>query len=902
MDINSLLSPQESPLRETPPLPDSSVRKPQRTNSSNPTAKTASSPLSQSTLPPPVLPPNAMALAQQMMPSPPIVSPNTGKLGSATSTPSADGVRSVRQPSTPGMDTLADLASMQHHQQTARANAGGLRSTEVFDAQLSPSTIYPNLHSITRTHSGTRSSLDLSKMDLPTHTTPPKRYSTASLSETDLQTVAQLVGYLAENPYAYESHVQLVRLLHQGFESHLGDTNSPEMAGSPHTYDLLQDLRQAREAMDSKFPMGESLWADWIKDESVLARTLEERITVMEMCQKAVSEEAGSTNLWILYGDWIGSLYHAAHDDTEFNDDEPTASGNHWSEDDKLVGREVFGWQMMINVFEQGAGATKWRINDSHMLWNRMTDLLVKDLTNSPTAEKVRHVRTIFVERLQVPHATWDQTFQAFSSFISNYDNAAYEETMVSTNQRGMDAKTRYSSREGFEMRLQRAADADDRNTEWAVFAEYLEWELSQSRRKGSFSVDLTNAVYQRATLRFPTDTSLWEDYVMFVAEGACSERPHISALATLERATRHCPWSGTLWSQYMLAAEREGRDFQEIEDIKHKATSTGLLDTSGMEEILKVHTAWCGFLRRRAFQRDATDEELDVAEVGIRSALESVDTLGKKKYGKDYKGDPSYRLERIYIEYLSQSGSWNSARETWKGLISLWGDSWNFWLRYYWWEMFTWGSVMVSGSETGTRERKAKVPGYATAVLRQAVKRTNMDWPEKIMETYVHHCEDHEDVEQLQLAVVQVNKAMKILNKKREKEAAEAAALAQQQQQQQEQEEQEHKSMRDVSPPEDLSNSGKRKREEDTEAAPGSISKRSRPDNSDDKVEPRSTDTTFVVKRDRENATVVVKNLPPGTTETRVRQYFRDVSIFPRPSFFAELTLVHPSVVRLTA
>jgi hypothetical protein len=63
------------------------------------------------------------------------------------------------------------------------------------------------------------------------------------------------------------------------------------------------------------------------------------------------------------------------------------------------------------------------------------------------------------------------------------------------------------------------------------------------------------------------------------------------------------------------------------------------------------------------AFQRDATDEELDVAEVGIRSALESVDTLGKKKYGKDYKGDPRYRIERIYIKYLSQSGSWDSAR-----------------------------------------------------------------------------------------------------------------------------------------------------------------------------------------------------------------------------------------------
>lgn len=775
------------------------------------------------------------------------------------------------------MDTLADLASMQHHQQTTRANAGGLRSAEVFDSQLSPSTIYPNLHSITRTHSGTRSSLDLSKLDSPTHSTPPKVYSTPSLSEADLQTVAQLVGYLAENPYAYESHVQLVRLLHRGFESHIRGSNNSNIAGDVHAYDLLEDLKQAREAMESKFPMGEDLWADWIKDESVLAHTLEERIAVMELCQKAVSEEASSTALWVLYGDWMQSLYHASHGTAAYDDDTQPAAADKWSEDDKLVGREVFGWQTMINVFEQGASATKWRINDSHILWNRLIGLLLQDFASSRNGEQGRQIQALFVDRLQVPHAMWDQTFQAFSTFVSNYDNTAYEETMVATNRLGMDAKTRYSLREDFELKLQRAAEADDRTLEWTIFAEYLEWDLSQSRKKGIFSPDLTNAVYQRATLRFPTDTSLWEGHVMFVVEETCAEfRPHISALATLERATRHCPWSGTLWAQYMLAAEREGRDFHEIEDIKHKATSTGLLDTAGMEEILKVHTAWCGFLRRRAFQRDATDEELDVAEVGIRSALESVDTLGKKKYGKDYKGDPSYRLERIYIKYLSQSGSWENARETWKGLIPRWGDSWNFWLRYYLWEMFTWGSLALNGNGTVRRERRAQTPSYATAVLKQAVKRTNMDWPEKIMETFIHHCEDHEDIGELQLAIVQVNKAMKIITKRREKEAAEAAALAQQQEQQQQPDE----LPGDGLPTEGHSNTSKRKREEDTELGPGSVSKRSRPSELDDHVESHPVGPTSTVKRDRENATIVVRNLPPGTTETRVRQFFRDVSV----------------------
>ncbi|SLM33951.1 RNA recognition motif domain [Lasallia pustulata] len=43
------------------------------------------------------------------------------------------------------------------------------------------------------------------------------------------------------------------------------------------------------------------------------------------------------------------------------------------------------------------------------------------------------------------------------------------------------------------------------------------------------------------------------------------------------------------------------------------------------------------------------------------------------------------------------------------------------------------------------------------------------------------------------------------------------------------------------------------------------------------DRAEDHSTPVSSLVKRDRENATAIVRHLPPETTETRVRQYFRD-------------------------
>lgn len=766
---------------------------------------------------------------------------------------------------------------MQHHQQIARATAGGLRSAEVYDTQLSPS-ILPSLHTIPRPTASARSSYELKITDAPAQTPPRRTFTATSLSEKDLETISQLVDYLAENPYTYESHVQLVNLLHQGLASHVYPASSRIAQGDPYTYDLLEDLRQAREAMDARFAMGEDMWVDWLQDQQLLARTLDDRIAVMESCQRAVEEETGSTRLWRLYGDWMLSLYRNAHGQQQVSADSngPTGQPQGWSDEDKLVGREVFGWQIMMEVWRRGMLETKWRIDDSHLIWDPYTELLMQDLTNL-TSDAIATMKAHFVDRLQTPHATWDNTFQAFSTFISSYDNIAYEDTMVATNQRGADARHKYGMREGLEAALRRAREAGDRDTEWNAYADYIDWELSQSRKKGIFSFDLTNTLYQRAILRFPTGTSLWEDYVIFLTDEIGNPNLHGMCLSAAERASRHCPWSGSLCSQYLLAAEREDRSFEDIGHIKHKATSTGLLDAGGMEEVLKVLTSWCGYLRRQAFRKGSTDEELDVAEVGIRSAIEDMEELGRKKYGEEYRGDPLYRLERIYIKYFSQSGSWDSARGVWSGLIPRRGDSYEFWLRYYGWEMMTWGMLMQDGLDgVSVSERRATTPKQATAVLRQALKRTNIDWPEKIMETFIHHCEDHENVEELQLAVVQVKKATKGVKKRREKEALQSAD-ASTFQQQQSADVQMDANANDVS-----AFVGKRKREEEIDTNNDAIRKRLKPEIGNWEgvlVEDLPTPAPSLVKRDRENATVIVRNLPPETTETRVRQYFRDVS-----------------------
>ncbi|KAJ5574061.1 uncharacterized protein N7459_008488 [Penicillium hispanicum] len=855
MDINSLLSPDSNPQSgnstpvpgptsnntPTPAAGPSPHKVIQRARSGPARKGKTSSPLAQQVYAPSGLPDS----------SPTTGSPSVGSnLSGGNGTPPATERPSPTKAST-GMDTLADLAAMQHHQPQRQNAPSMLRNTKSYEHQLSPSTIHPHVNQINHNTPTPRTSFDIAMSEGPRESAR-RNYVATSLEAEAQRAATDLFNQIQENPHTYEAHVKFIGLLHGGFVNHVYPPNNPDIHGDPRRYDLLRDLRTAREEMDKLFAMGEDLWAEWIQDESMLAHSVTERIAVMELCQRSVEEELGSTKLWHIYGEWVLYLYTAAAGE---------GGAGQWTEEDRMIGREVFSWQSVLDVWQRAAEATQWRINNSHLVWDRFLDLLAQDLSRDPSQEKITKLRALYDVRLQTPHATWDQTFQTFSGFISTYYEANYEDIMADTVARASSAKKFYAAREELELRLSKAEESGDRNLEWPIYTEYIDWEMNRNRRRRQFHFELANAVYQRAVLRFPTDVSLWEDYVMFLIGESMNGHKATTTISTLDRGTRHCPWSGNLWSQYLMSSEREGRSFSTISNIKHKATSTGLLDAGGMEEVLKVHTAWCSYLRRRAFQQDSTDEDLDVAEVGIRSAIESVQELGEKKYGRYYKGDPLFRLERIYIRYLSESGSWDSARETFKGLVARRGNSYEFWLTYYSWELISW-SKFVQGEATVDAARRTPNPSYATAVLKQAIKRTDLDWPEKIVQTYIAHCEDYEDSDELQLALVETRRAMRAVNSRRETEAAEAAAVQQHQQQQLE------------AAVEAAASSEKRKREDEKDTNGEPTTKKARSDEAVLEIDAESA----ALRRDREHSTVIVKNLPKETSEHPVRQFFRHV------------------------
>jgi len=732
------------------------------------------------------------------------------------------------------MDTLADLASMQQPQQTVRHS--------------------PAVHQrpITLQHLGQHISGDSVASIMSEPSPRPRSFITRSLDQQHTDWLIQLDQALVENPFDYYSHVSLVTTLHQGLQNHLESLDA-----DANSYELVSALRDAYRAMSDKYPLGEILWHYRLNDEKTLARTVEDRMDVLELHKQATQDEPYSAKLWAAYSEYASYLVACSWEQTP---------PEQWSEEDILIGREVFKPQLLLDALQQGADRVKYNLQESNLVWDRYLQVLEEDLERGGfSQEKAVRVAAIYNDRLSQPHATWANTLSRYSSFNSRYNQSHYEEVMEQAVQKNTHIKEQYAHREEYEFKLLQAIQAGDQEAEYTAMTRYLKWE---KKTMGVYSFHLVNALYERATLRFPVDPAIWEDHVEFLI---WQKNSSVDLLHVLERATRHCPWSGSLWSHRLLTLEMENKAFEDLERVKHTATGSGLLEHTALDELISVQLAWCGYLRRRAFDDPrATEDDVDIAEVGIRSALEFVKEVGMKKHGRDWF-DPRYRLERIHIKFWLQRGHVDEARSIWESLVKSQADSYDFWYRWYIFEMVFW-------SQHATRnERNAGqpllTPTLATAVLEQGMKRLQtIDFPEQLIEMYMNHCEQHETVARVRSAAIERRRAERAVSIRRDKErAAVAAATASQQ----------------VTPEGQVTEgSGKRKREDGDEAAAMKKSKRiDIPEAQGALVDGQRRVTSEAPseansagpKRNREHTTVIVRRLPASATQTRIRQFFTD-------------------------
>ncbi|KKA30423.1 hypothetical protein TD95_004370 [Thielaviopsis punctulata] len=549
-------------------------------------------------------------------------------------------------------------------------------------------------------------------------------------------------------------------------------------------------------------PTGQENWLAYLEEASRNVDNFELCTVAIEKFRHATKTEPGSLAIWRAYCEFFHSLYVDS-----LNPRAPGSKLARWPNDELMVAMEMFTLDGTLQLWQQGYEAIRYRLNDSHVLWNRWIGLEMEQLMRTRTPEGIRRITHLYRNRLTTPHVTWDETASNFASFLSNFNNSAFENTMDEMTKNAQTAKGIMAGpRLDFEMRLAKAERENRPDLARTAFLEYLDWEINNAsyhRRKNMPDTDIVHDVcsglFSRAlTGMFSRDEGVWEDYVVHLCSAEeFNEQPYV--LEVLKRATDHCPWSGNLWARYILAAEQANTPFDDVERIKHSATASSELLEGGLESLVSMYIAWCGFLKRRAVQEGG--EALDHADMGFAAALEDISLHGRKLYGKDeYKGDPRFRVERIFIEYLTDAKrSLSEARAYWNSLAHrpLYADNYIFWQQFFSWEMMVFGQELLAaqnsaapngngaaGPSIGPQKpigpagkKPLHAPYRATEVLKRALQRRTLDWPEQLLEFYIQHCNEYESVTTIRAAQNFVRKVSKMVAKRREKERAAAYA-----------------------------------------------------------------------------------------------------------------------------
>ncbi|KAI7901961.1 uncharacterized protein BX663DRAFT_552858 [Cokeromyces recurvatus] len=501
----------------------------------------------------------------------------------------------------------------------------------------------------------------------------------------------ELQEKLAEDNSLYDIHVKFIGLLKE--------------------LELTEQLEVARISMHDVFPLSEALWLDWINDTKKEANTPEGQAKLFKLYNEA-QEDYQSIIIWKDYVDYILQRFN---DQSTNNDDV--------DKQDLLI--EETREQLLKAVH-----ATQFNIKQSQEIWKAYSEFELRMLDqNKEDSEQLARVRKMYLDRLAVLHLDYEDTFNAYSSFISNYDNLNYEQSMVEANKIYAKTKVAAEERDVFELKLATSGYHLD------SFYEYIEYE---KRLRNKSSLNHIRSLYERAIIYYCTDANLWNDYILFLLERARIQ----SFLETIcIRAIRNCPWSGILWAHLGRLLESGGKPEDQIDDIFDRALASKPI-LSSLDDLVTVLLAKCDFKRRRVDWEDVDED----AVLNLRLVFEESLEILNEAFPDS--GDPYFRIEKYYAYILvNRLGDNDKARKIWSTLVEKQGLNTEAWIQYILFERDQ-GNYTVCSS-----------------LFKQAIQK-NIDNPARLMDVW--DTVEHEigTLESYEIALVKMNRKTKRLTK----------------------------------------------------------------------------------------------------------------------------------------
>lgn len=413
--------------------------------------------------------------------------------------------------------------------------------------------------------------------------------------------IGELGAAVDREPYVYDHHVKYI--------------------AAARRKGLLEEVRGARERMNSLFPLSPQLWLQWVEDEQRLAISSEDQQGVRALFQRGVKEYM-SVLLWRSYTNFMVKCWTDAG--CPISAQSGSAASGAVTEADVQSGCE----EALTHVgLHPSAG---------HSIWAAYRDFKAQLLRQmlSPgvaTSEKMRSaqvqgIRSLFTRQLAVPHTCAARTaaeYIAWEGALAGKEGKEAEEAAAeavgaamaetTADVSGSDvasglpqgvqgafvrAAAAMEKRRGVEERLSELQGESEvaqveAQAEASLAQAYHDyWRMEEADGNDPARVQLA---FERAVTALPVDISLWNAYTAYVDKNL-SKVPRV-VCAVHARAVRNCPWVGSLWVTHLLALERSGADETALSQAFEQALLAGIQDP---KEYLEVFLTRVDGLRRR--------------------------------------------------------------------------------------------------------------------------------------------------------------------------------------------------------------------------------------------------------------------------------------------------------------
>ncbi|ESO95367.1 hypothetical protein LOTGIDRAFT_188648 [Lottia gigantea] len=436
-----------------------------------------------------------------------------------------------------------------------------------------------------------------------------------------LELIAQLREKINENPYLYDNHTEIIKLLKSSGE--------------------LEKLREARENMSKYFPLTAELWLDWIKDEiRMIEDDFKDRDNIYQLFSRAV-QDYQSVPLWLEYVQFaIGGM------------------------------KDDGGISKMRKIFEEAITVVGLHVTQGSMVWDAYRETenavlagLLPAPGSIPTPEQEesfnvqnQRVSSLFKRQLAVPLLDMEQTYSEYKDWnggdLDIYTEESYQKSLA-----------HLEKLKPFEDSLVTAE-----SPYWEEYQTYINFEL-----KGD-DPSRIQCIFERSITENCLNPEAWLKYTKYL-DSKLKIKSVI--LPVYERAVRNCPWSCLLWQRYLLALERHNESGNKLKDVTAKALTSGFTLAS---EYSTIWSTYIDYLRRQINWSEDHTEQLELFRETIEKALENL----TEYFGNDGDENGMMRQYWAVIEG-KMCKNMTRAREIWNEIMGLgYGNQANMWLEYY--------------------------------------------------------------------------------------------------------------------------------------------------------------------------------------------------------------------------